>query len=241
MTRNNESDVIELSPQEQIACDIDETIKFWVHSGLRTPRDYRTPKVYGEAKKQLRAILTGKHPHVPRLNKTQIVCSIANFKCAATDPRFRPVKKQLLKKLSINEFIWEPYTKKSHLLIYTEPPKTIEAHIDPKLTMELYRQYCLTKWGKTDDTTDVPVTLLSIFVRISNRLIKYLREVEDRLQPLMGVSSKTPTRAAYGLMQSNLVDRPDFNPLWLANDISIGNLERWLKNQGFFKHSTKAV
>jgi hypothetical protein len=86
---------------------------------LRTPRDYRTPKVYGEAKKQLRAILTGKHPHVPRLNKTQMICSIANFKCAATDPRFRPVKKQLLKKLSINEFIWEPYTNKSQLLIFT--------------------------------------------------------------------------------------------------------------------------
>jgi hypothetical protein len=67
--------------------------------------------------------------------------------------------------------------------------------------------------------------------------MKYLRLVEPQLQPLMGLNSKRPSLAVEGLIKSNNVDRNEFVPAWLHNDYSIANLDRWLKNQGFFKNN----
>lgn len=233
MTRSHESDVLDLSPKEKLHTDIDEIVKYWVHLGMRTPREYRAVEVYTSAKKQLKSIILGNHPNIPKLHKGQILCSMLHFKCAATDPKFRPVKKYLLKKLSINEFIWEAYTHKSQLVTYLDPPQTLEHEVNPQLTKEIIRQYNMTKWGH--NSMDISVGELPTFVRVSNRLVKYLKEVESNLQPLMGLSLKRPNLAVEGLMRSNNVTRSDFLPIWLANDISIAKLDSWLKTQGFFK------
>lgn len=240
MTRSNESDVLELSPKDQLQADAREIVKYWVNLGLRTPRDYRAVEVYLDAKKQLKSIMLGNHPHVPKFHKGQILRSISHFNCAATDARYRPVKKYLLKKLSINEFIWEPYNRKSQLAIHIDPPQTLEHEVDSKLTKEIYKQFSIAKWGQSGDDDNIPTIQLPTFVRVSNRLIKYLKEVDSKLQPLMGnMSSKNPKRAAYALIQANNVGRENFVPMWLANDISINNLDRWLKNQGYFKITRK--
>jgi hypothetical protein len=239
MSRNHESDPIELSPKEQNKADLEEIIRFWVHKGLRTPREYRAVEVYLEAKTQFKSIILGRHPHVPKLFKDQIIRSIINFHLAATDPKFRPAKKYLLKKLSIVEFIWDSWNKQSQLSIHLEPPKTIELEINSNLTKEIIKQYNAIKWGFTNiNDLSIVTAEMPAFVRASNRLMKYLKEVEPNLQPLMDLSVKYPHRAAYGLAQANNIDRENFTPFWLASDISIANLDRWLKNQGYFKQTS---
>jgi hypothetical protein len=245
MSLHRESEVMEVSPKDQLQFDAAEIFKYWVNQDLRTPREYRKVFVFTEVSKQLVSIMKGTHSKVRKMHKGEILRSIKHFVEAVTNPEFRPAveKKKMLKQLSILDFIYKDFNHKgpkSHLEFYIDPPKTLEHEVDPKLTKEIYKQFCIEKWGQSGDNDDIPTMHLPTFVRISNRLIKYLKEVDSKLQPLMGnMSSKNPKRAAYALIQANNVGRENFYPMWLANDISINNLDRWLKNQGYFKITRK--
>jgi len=241
MSLHRESEVMDVSPKDRLQFDAIEITNYWVALGLRTPHKYREVIVFTDAKSQFISIMKGTHSKVRKLHKGEILRSIKHFEEAATNPQFRPAtnKKHLLKRLSILDFIYKDFNHngpKSHLEFYLDPPKTLEHEVDSKLTKEIYKQFCIAKWGQSGDDDSIPTIHLPDFVRASNRLMKYLKEVDTKLQPMMGnMSSKNPKRAAYALIQANNVGRANFYPMWLSNDFSINNMDRWLKNQGYFK------
>jgi hypothetical protein len=230
---------MEVSPKDQLQFDANEITNYWVASSLRTPHKYREVIVFTDVKKQFVSIMKGTHSKVQKLHKGEILRSITHFKEASVNPDFRPAqeKKHLLKRLSILEFIYKDFNHKgpkSHLEFYLNPPVPLIKEINPALTKEIIRRYNHTKYGFVGD---VSVAELPMFVKASNRLMKYLREVDSQLQPYMNLSSKRPGLAAEYLMKSNNVDRREFVPAWLYNDYSFANLDRWLKSQGFFKNN----
>ena len=243
MSLHRESEVMDVSPKDQLQFDANEIVNYWVALGLRTPHKYREVIVFTDARKQFVSIMKGTHSKVQKLHKGEILRSMAHFKEASTNPEFRPAqeKKHLLKRLSVLDFIYKDYNHngpKSHLEMYLNPPVPLIKEINQALTKEIIRAYNRTKYGFVGD---VSVTELPCFVKASNNLMKYLRLVEPQLQPYMGLNSKRPSLAVEGLIKSNDVDRNEFVPAWLHNDYSIANLDRWLKSQGYFKPSCRAI
>jgi hypothetical protein len=207
-------------------------VEYWFRKGLQRPRAYRLSHVTEEAIRQFSEIMSEQ-----KLNYEKIIHAINNFHLAATNPEFKPLNKKPLLSTGILRFIENQYTGYSPLMEYAAMhlPPTLLKERDPQATKKLKRYFAQNKWGGNEN--DVDLIHHAAFVRATNRVLEHLEKNQHRIHPHMGLSLKNPDLALEGLIKSaqKSGNWNNFKPKWLANNISIENLDLWLCNQNVFR------
>lgn len=234
-----EDDIIKLTPANRYEVYAQRVVLLWESLSLRRPLKKNREAAVGAAISDLIALMKGQHPRLPhkKLSVEQIMTSVKNWDLAVHDPNYLPIDKKAFKALNIPQFIYSRFLDHSYILEYLNPPKPLQKELNPRLTKLLMRYFSEAKWGESINNVDLVNHIH--FIRASNRIISYLNEHKDQLQPLMKLSPQNPDRAAYGLIQvaKNSGNWNNYDLKWLANNISMGKLDIWLRNQGFFKNS----
>jgi hypothetical protein len=237
---SSESDVIQTDPKTLLQVYARRAIDFWYECGLPHPLKKTLKSSEETAMSGFVAVMKGEHPFLPfgkKITLEEIYESIKNLKIARSDYKYEPMTKTNLKKVRLSRFVYDKWTGKSLLVKYLNPPKFILKEKNPRLTQLLMHHFANAKWGTT--AKDIEHEHRFSFLCASNRVMKYLVEHQNEFEPLMKLSPLNPKDAARGLIacaqQSG--NWNNFDPKWLSNDLSIGKLDIWLRNQGFFKHT----
>ena len=239
-----DSEIIKVPPKTLPQLNAQRIISYWYELGLRKPRSHNLKAAEDDATSNLIAVMKGKHPFVvtnppnKQFTLAEIYESIKNFKIARDDPHYQPLTKTLLKRVSLSQFVYDKWMRKSLLVKYLDPPPSIVKEKNPQLTKCLMNAYAHAKWGST--AKDVEQEHHFSFIKASNRLMKYLEEHQKEFNYLLGLSLNNPKPAADGLIAcaKNSGNFNSFDPAWLSNQHSIQKLDSWLRSQSFLRPSS---
>ena len=254
--RNSASAVSQRSAEKEKKEDvpvIPERIRplfdYWKSLGLHVPRE--NTKSFADCIASLRKFELGKifkglydNGHVRCYTFDEWKTAVDNFRSALTDTDVYPVDKTKISSMTINKFLYDPFSQarhgKSNFLHYlhNEPEYIRKPRLDlhPSVTNIIQDGFKKHVLGNGVNVK-LPVDSINAFISTSDKIHKFY---EDNKTLLMGdVGLKwTPTTLAsrfWDMVLQNTKDISQMKAYYLSSDKMILELARYLKQNGYLK------
>jgi len=222
---------------------------YWKSLGLHVPRE--NTKSYAECIASLRKFELGKifkglydNGHVRCYTFNEWKTAVDNFHSALTDTDVYPVDKTKISSMTINKFLYDPFSQarhgKSNFLHYlhNEPEYIRKPRLDlhPSVTNIIQDGFKKHVLGNGVNVK-LPVDSINAFISTSDKIHKFYEDNKTLLIGDVGLKW-TPTTLAsrfWDMVLQNTKDISQMKAYYLSSDKMILELARYLKQNGYLK------
>ena len=254
--RNSASAVSQQSAEKEKKEDIPiipERIRplfdYWKSLGLHVPRE--NTKSFADCIASLRKFELGKifkglydNGHVRCYTFDEWKTAVDNFHSALTDTDVYPVDKTKISSMTINKFLYDPFSQarhgKSNFLHYlhNEPESIRKPRLDlhPSVTNIIQSGFKKHVLGNGVNVK-LPVDSINAFISTSDKIHKFYEDNKTLLIGDVGLRW-TPTTLAsrfWDMVLQNTKDISQMKAYYLSSDKMILELARYLKQNGYLK------